>query len=57
MTIYYSTDSEEHLINTKQKEEPQWDELTSEQLDEELADSWDMFMGYLEKSTTTEWDR
>lgn len=42
--FYYSTDSEEHLINIGDKEEDQWDELTRIEMEEDLMDSWDNYM-------------
>lgn len=37
---YYSTDSEDHLINIGERQEPQWDDLTSWELNEDLVDSF-----------------
>ena len=34
--FYYSTDSEEHLINIGEKQEPQWDKVTEEELWEDI---------------------
>lgn len=41
--VIYSTDSEEHLINTGEKSEPQWCELTDEEAKQDIMDSWDMY--------------
>lgn len=38
--FYYSTDSEEHLIDIGEKQEPQWDALTDWELAEELSESF-----------------
>ena len=41
--LIYSTESEEHKINIGEKEEPQWCELTEEELKWDLMDSWDTY--------------
>ena len=40
--LYYSTESEEHLINIGDKDDDQWDELTRIEMEEDLLDSWDL---------------
>ncbi len=41
MDIVYSTDTDEHKINTGEKQEPQWCVLTEEEMKQDLMDSWD----------------
>jgi len=36
MSICYSTDSDEHLINIGEKSEPQWCELTDAEIKEDV---------------------
>jgi hypothetical protein len=41
--VIYRTDSDEHLINTGEKLEPKWYELTEEEIEQDIIDSWDMY--------------
>ena len=41
--VIYRTDSDEHLINVGEKQEPQWCELTDEEIKQDIMDSWDMY--------------
>jgi hypothetical protein len=42
----YNTDSDEHLINIGEKSQPQMCLIEQLELEQELADSWDVFMDY-----------
>jgi hypothetical protein len=41
--VIYSTDSDEHLINTGEKSDIQWCELTDEEVNQDIMDSWDIY--------------
>lgn len=43
MIFYYSTDSNEHLINIGEKSEPQWDYLTEQEISEDI-NAWNDFL-------------
>ena len=41
--LFYSTDSDEHKINTGERQEEQWCELTDEEIKQDIMDSWDLY--------------
>tara|TARA_R110000850_G_scaffold273034_1_gene408759 strand:+ start:72 stop:221 length:150 start_codon:yes stop_codon:yes gene_type:complete len=41
--IVYSTESDEHLINTGKKQEEQWCYITTEEVNQDIMDSWDIY--------------
>ena len=41
--VIYSTDSEEHLVNTGELSQPEWCEFTQQEIDEDIQSGWDMY--------------